>query len=204
MADHVRPDQVAADLIRHACDMVESNDGFIVQMENDPLKGFNSTNKSCLKPYGVWGVISPFNFPCALMGGPSGAALVAGNTVVAKPASDTPWVGRLLAECFRDAGLPDGVFNYISGPGSVVGQGLADDPRVAGITFTGSYDVGMNLYRRFSRGRYPRPLILEMGGKNPAIVSRNADVEAEILQGIGRAYGAEVLLRKKTGKLNFH
>lgn len=183
--------QETADLIRHACDMVESNDGFIVQMENDPLKGFNSTNKSCLKPYGVWGVISPFNFPCALMGGPSGAALVAGNTVVAKPASDTPWVGRLLAECFRDAGLPDGVFNYISGPGSVVGQGLADDPRVAGITFTGSYDVGMNLYRRFSRGRYPRPLILEMGGKNPAIVSRNADVEAAAMGIVRAAYGLQ-------------
>ena len=183
--------QETADLIRHACDMVESNNGFIVQMENDPLKGFISTNVSLLKPYGVWVVISPFNFPCALTGGPAGAALVAGNTVVAKSATDTPWVGRLLAECFRDAGLPDGVFNYITGPGNEVGKGLVEDPRVAGITFTGSYDVGMNIYRSFAQGHYPRPTILEMGGKNPAIVSRNADLDQAATGIVRAAYGLQ-------------
>jgi 1-pyrroline-5-carboxylate dehydrogenase len=100
-------------------------------------------------------------------------------------------VGRLLADCFRDAGLPDGVFNYISGPGEVVGQTLAGDPGVAGITFTGSYDVGMKIYRDFSRGQYPRPLILEMGGKNPAIVSRNADLDLAAEGIVRAAYGLQ-------------
>ncbi len=180
-----------ADLIRYACDQMEKNNGFIVPMDKDPLAGYEVTNLSVLRPYGVWVVISPFNFPCALTGGPVGAALVAGNTVVMKPASDTPWPARLLAECFRDAGLPDGVLNYVTGPGSTVGQALIDSPDVDGITFTGSYDVGMNIYRAFSQGRHPRPVILEMGGKNPAIVSRHADLDRAV-QGIVRsAFGLQ-------------
>ena len=100
-----------ADLIRYSCYQMEKNEGYIVEMGRDPLVGYTATNISMLRPYGVWLVISPFNFPAALTGGPSGAALVAGNTIVIKPATDTPFVVRLLAECFRDAGLPDGVFN---------------------------------------------------------------------------------------------
>jgi 1-pyrroline-5-carboxylate dehydrogenase len=97
---------------------MEANEGFKVKMGTDPLKGFKPSNTSLLRPYGVWVVISPFNFPAALTGGPVGAALVAGNTVVMKPATDTPWTVRLLAECFRDAGIPDGVLNFVTGPGS--------------------------------------------------------------------------------------
>ena len=82
---------------------------------NDPLEGVVSRNRSVLRPYGVWSVIAPFNFPLALAGGPTAAALITGNTVVVKCASDTPWAGRLLADCIRDAGLPPGVFNYLSG-----------------------------------------------------------------------------------------
>ena len=169
--------QETADLIYYACDQMEANGGYIKEMGRDPLSGFRASNVSILRPYGVWVVISPFNFPFALAGGPSGAALVAGNTVVFKPASDTPLTGRLLAECMRDAGLPDGVFNFVTGGGRAVGQPLIDDPRVDGITFTGSYEVGMHIYRSFAAGRYPRPCIAEMGGKNPAIVSRNANLE---------------------------
>ena len=138
-----------ADLIRYACYQMEKNDGFIVEMGKDPLVGYSATNVSMLRPYGVWLVISPFNFPAALTGGPSGAALVSGNTLVMKPATDTPWVVRLLAECFRDAGLPDGVFNYVTGPGRTLGQALIDSPEVDGVTFTGSFDVGMNIFRDF-------------------------------------------------------
>lgn len=100
-----------AALIRYACDQMERNDGYQIEMRQDRVKGYVSRNYSKLKPYGVWLVISPFNFPGALTGGPVGAALVAGNTVVVKPATDTPWTVRLLANCLRDAGLPDGVFN---------------------------------------------------------------------------------------------
>jgi 1-pyrroline-5-carboxylate dehydrogenase len=181
----------AADLIRYACDQLESNDGFIVKMGKDPLKGYSASNTSLLRPYGVWVVISPFNFPAALTGGPVGAALVAGNTVVMKPATDTPWTVRLLAECFRDAGLPDGVVNYVTGPGSTLGQSLIDSPVVDGITFTGSFDVGMNIYRAFAAGRYPRPIILEMGGKNPSIVSRNADLDRAAAGIVRSAFGLQ-------------
>ncbi|MCC7361937.1 MAG: aldehyde dehydrogenase family protein [Anaerolineales bacterium] len=183
--------QETADMIYYACDQVEANGGYVKEMGRDPLAGFGVTNYSHLRPYGVWVVISPFNFPMALAGGPSGAALVAGNTVVFKPATDTPLTGRLLAECLRDGGLPDGVFNFVTGGGSEVGQALIDDPRVAGITFTGSYDVGMRIYRAFAAGRYPRPCIAEMGGKNPAIVSRHANLEDAATGIIRSAFGLQ-------------
>ncbi len=175
-----------ADLLRYSCDRMEANDGFIAEMGKDPLVGYNSTNTSVLRPYGVWLVISPYNFPSALTGGPAGAALVTGNTLVIKPATDTPWTARLIAECFRDAGIPAGVFNYVTGPGSTLGQALIENPDVAGVTFTGSYDVGMKIHRDFATGRWVRPTILELGGKNPAIVTRHADLEAAAV-GIARA-----------------
>lgn len=180
-----------AALIRYACDQMEKNDGYLVEMGSDPLTGYVSTNHSVLRPYGVWLVISPFNFPAALTGGPVGAALVTGNTVVMKPATDTPWSVRLLAECLRDAGLPDGVFNYVTGPGRTLGQALIESPEVDGVTFTGSYDVGMKIYRDFARGKFVRPTILELGGKNPVIVSRHADLDRASI-GIARsAFGLQ-------------
>jgi 1-pyrroline-5-carboxylate dehydrogenase len=180
-----------ADLIRYACGQMEANKGYVVAMGKDPLKGYRSQNTSVLRPYGVWVVISPFNFPAALSGGPVGAALVAGNTVVVKPASDTPWTVRLLAECLRDAGLPEGVFNYVTGPGGTIGQALISSPEVNGITFTGSFDIGMQIYRAFSQGRYPRPTILEMGGKNPSIVSRSANLDRAAIGIVRSAFGLQ-------------
>jgi len=180
-----------ADLIRYSCYQMEKNNGFVVEMGKDPLVGYTSTNISVLKPYGVWLVISPFNFPAALSGGPVGAALVAGNTVVLKPATDTPWSVRQLAECFHEAGLPAGVFNFVTGPGRTLGQALIDSPDMAGLTFTGSYEVGMNIFRSFAQGQHIRPIILELGGKNPAIVSRNADVERAAIGIVRSAFGLQ-------------
>ncbi len=180
-----------ADLARYACDQMEANQGYVVEMGKDPLVGYRASNVSVLRPYGVWLVISPFNFPCALTGGPLAAALVTGNTVVFKPATDTPWTSRLLAECLRDAGLPDGVFNYVTGPGSTLGQALIESPEVSGITFTGSYDVGMGIFSQFASGRWVRPTILELGGKNPAIVSRHADVEMAAVGILRSAFGLQ-------------
>lgn len=180
-----------ADLIRYACSQVEKNQGFVVKMWRDPLEEYTATNFSVLRPHGVWLVISPFNFPSALTGGPVGAALVAGNTVVMKPATDTPWVVRLLAECFRDAGLPDGALNFVTGPGRTLGQALIESPEVDGVTFTGSYDVGMGIFRDFAQGRYVRPCILELGGKNPAIVSRHADLERAAFGIVRSAFGLQ-------------
>jgi 1-pyrroline-5-carboxylate dehydrogenase len=181
----------AADLIRYACQQMAVNDGYVKKMGEDPLVGYQAVNYSVLKPHGVWLIISPFNFPAALTAGPTGAALAAGNTVVLKPASNTPWTSRLLAECFRDAGMPDGVVNYVTGRGSTLGEALINSPDVDGITFTGSYDVGMHIYRQFAQGEYVRPAILELGGKNPAIVSRNADLEEAALGIVRSAFGLQ-------------
>jgi len=181
----------SADLIRYACSQMEANNGFIVQMGKDPLEGYDAINIDVLLPHGVWLVISPFHFPAALTGGPTGAALVTGNAVVMKPASDTPWTTRLLAECFREAGLPDGVFNYVTGPGSTLGEALINSPEVDGITFTGSYDVGMPIYRKFAAGAYPRPIILEMGGKNASIVTKNADLDRAASGIVRSAFGLQ-------------
>ncbi len=183
--------QETADLIYYYCDQVERNNGYIVPMGKDPLVGWNATNVSVLKPYGVWVVISPFNFPFALAGGPSGAALVAGNTVVFKPATDTPYSGRLLAECYRDGGVPAGVFNYVTGGGATIGQELVSNPIVDGITFTGSYDIGMHIYKTFASGKYPRPCIAEMGGKNPAIITAKADLELATQGVLRSAFGLQ-------------
>ncbi len=180
-----------ADLIRYACYQMEKNNGYIVPMESDPLVGYKATNTSKLRPYGVWLVISPFNFPTALTGGPSGSALVAGNTLVIKPATDTPWVVRLLVECMRDAGIPDGVVNFVTGPGRTLGQALIDSPEVDGVTFTGSYDVGMKIFRDFAAGKYVRPTVLELGGKNPTIVSRHADLESAATGIVRSAFGLQ-------------
>ena len=180
-----------ADLIRYACSQMEANEGYLLEMGRDPIAGYVSINKSVLRPYGVWLVISPFNFPSALTGGPVGAALVAGNTVVIKPASDTPWAARLIMDCLQDAGLPAGVCNYVTGPGSTLGQALIDHTDVSGVTFTGSYEVGMKIYRDFAHGPWVRPAILEMGGKNPAIVSRHADLEETAVGIVRSAFGLQ-------------
>jgi 1-pyrroline-5-carboxylate dehydrogenase len=183
--------QETADLMSYSALMMEQNKGFIRPMGKDPLVGYDATNTSVLRPYGVWLVVSPFNFPFALTGGPTGAALVAGNTVVIKPATDTAWIVRLYAECLRDAGFPPGVVNFVTGPGSSLGQALVDSPELDGATFTGSFDVGMRLFRDFAGRNYVRPVVLELGGKNPAIVSRNANL-ADAATGILRsAFGLQ-------------
>ena len=183
--------QETADLIYYSCYQMELNNGYIKEMGKDPLVGYEASNISVLRPYGVWLVVSPFNFPFALTGGPAGAALVAGNAIVIKPATDTAWIVRLLAECLRDAGLPEGVMNFVTGPGSTLGQALVDSPEVDGVTFTGSFDVGMKMFQDFAKGRYVRPVILELGGKNPAIVSRNADLERATIGIVRSAFGLQ-------------
>jgi 1-pyrroline-5-carboxylate dehydrogenase len=172
-----------ADLIRWACDQMEANEGFDAPMGN--LGDETVHTRSVLKPHGVFAVISPFNFPMALSGGPTGAALVAGNTVVLKPSSDAPLMAMKLYEALRDGGLPAGAFHLVCGPGETVGAELQDNEGIDGIVFTGSYEVGFDLYKGFAR-EFPKPVIVEMGGKNPAIVSRNADLE-EAAEGVMRS-----------------
>lgn len=183
--------QETADLMYYSALMMEQNKGFAKPMGKDPLVGYSATNVSVLRPYGVWLIVSPFNFPFALTGGPTGAALVAGNTVVIKPATDTAWIVRLYADCLRDAGFPEGVVNFVTGPGSSLGQALADSRELDGATFTGSFDVGMKMYRDFAERNYVRPVILELGGKNPAIVSRHANLSDAATGIVRSAFGLQ-------------
>ena len=162
-----------ADLIRYYGDTMEAHDGFVQPMGS--LSADEHT-RSVLKPHGVWAIISPFNFPMALSGGPAAGALLAGNTVVMKPSSDAPLMGYLFASVLREVGVPAGAVNVVTGPGDSVGAELEENPGIDGMVFTGSYEVGMRLYKSFTRD-YPRPIITEMGGKNPAIVTRNADLD---------------------------
>jgi 1-pyrroline-5-carboxylate dehydrogenase len=173
----------AADLIRYYAQTMEDNRGYDHPMDNlgDPAVH----TRSILRPHGVFAVISPFNFPMALATGPSAAAMMAGNTVVLKPASAAPLASVKLMEAYRDAGVPAGVINLVMGPGDTVGQELQDNQGIDGIVFTGSYEVGFDLFKRFSTN-YPRPCIVEMGGKNPVVVSRQADLE-EAAEGIVRS-----------------
>ena len=173
----------AADLIRYYSKTARDNRFYEHPM--DDLGDSAVHTKSILRPFGVFAVIAPFNFPMALSAGPSSAAMLAGNTVVFKPASQGAMSGVALAEAYRDAGVPDGVFNLVMGPGDTVGKELRENPGIDGIVFTGSYEVGFDLFRTFS-SRYPRPCIVEMGGKNPAIVMKSADLE-EAAEGVMRS-----------------
>jgi 1-pyrroline-5-carboxylate dehydrogenase len=173
----------AADLIRYYAQTAVDNRFYDHPMDN--LGDSAVHTRSILRPHGVFAVISPFNFPMALSCGPTAAAMLAGNTVVLKPASAAPMSAVKLIEAYRDAGVPDGVVNLVMGPGDTVGAELRENPGIDGIVFTGSYEVGMDLYRTFS-ARYPKPTIVEMGGKNPAVVARSADLE-EAAEGIMRS-----------------
>ena len=180
--------QETADFFTLYCRDYEAG-GFDHALPDDPLTGYASHNRSVMKPYGVWAVIAPFNFPFALAGGPVAAALVTGNTVVLKGGTDTPWSARLLADVLRDAGLPPGVFNAVNGSGPGAGVALTAHADVAGITFTGSQAIGMQIAQRFASGAVPRPCIAEMGGKNAVIVTARADLDRAALGIVRSAFG---------------
>jgi len=178
----------AADLMEYYCIEMEKHDGFTTRLGT---LGPGEENFSVLRPYGVWAVIAPFNFPLALAAGPAGGALAAGNTVVFKPASATPLIGYKLWDMMKEAGIPDGVFNFVTGGGGTAGQELIDNRDIDGIVFTGSKDVGMHLIRDNAKRPFPRPLVIEMGGKNPALVMRSADLD-KASDGVMRsAFGAQ-------------
>ena len=164
----------SADLIDYYCQQMVDANGFVQTMNSiTPVE----TNTDVLRPYGVFACVAPFNFPAALGFGMSSAALVAGNTVVFKPATDTPWTGLKLYEIYTEAGVPAGVFNYVTGRGSKIGDRLALHEGIDGVVFTGSKAVGMRIYHGLSQN-WIRPCLVELGGKNPTIVMDSADLDA--------------------------
>jgi 1-pyrroline-5-carboxylate dehydrogenase len=164
----------SADLIDYYCQQMEDADGFVRSMARiTPVE----RNTDVLRPYGVFACIAPFNFPLALSAGMSSAALVAGNTVVYKPAEDTPWTGLELYHIYRDAGVPPGAFQILFGRREEIGDPLWQHPGVDGVVFTGSKAVGLRIHAGLS-GRWIKPCLLELGGKNAAIVLPSADLDA--------------------------
>ena len=142
-----------------------------------------------MKPYGVFGVIAPFNFPISISTGMSSAALITGNAVVFKPSSTdnmTMLTGLMIYRVYKEAGIPDGVFNYITGPGSELGDELVMNKDVAGIAFTGSRQTGMNMIAKTYENDMQKVFVVEMGGKDPAIVSRYAEIN-DAVDGIASA-----------------
>ena len=150
-------------------------------------------NKYSYIPLGVGVVISPWNFPFAIMLGTTVAAVVTGNTVLLKPASTTPVIAYKFMEIMEEAGLPAGVINYIPGSGAEVGDYLVDHPRTRFISFTGSRDVGLRINQRASvlnEGQiWIKRVIAEMGGKDTIVVDDNADLELAAQSIVSSAFG---------------
>lgn len=139
-------------------------------------------------PLGVVACLTPWNFPIAIPSWKIAPALVAGNTVVFKPASLTPLCATEVVRCFVDAGLPDGVLNLVLGSGAALSSAIVDDERIAAITFTGSSEVGRALYARAAQRLCK--VQLEMGGKNAVIVLADADLERAAESVASGAFGA--------------
>lgn len=144
-------------------------------------------------PLGVGAVIPPWNFPTAIPTGMISAALVAGNTVVFKPAEQSPLMGYMIVQLFHDIGLPPGVINFVTGLGEVVGARLVEHPHTRFISFTGSKEVGIGIYEKAARvqpgQRWLKRTILEMGGKDAIIVDETADLEAAAQGIVASAFG---------------
>lgn len=151
-------------------------------------------NRFVYRPRGVAAVIAPWNFPLAILTGMTTAALVTGNSVVMKPAEQSPVIASKLMDIFRDVGLPPGVLNYLPGRGEIAGASLVEHPDVALIAFTGSRQVGLAINARAaevsqqSRQGVKR-VIAEMGGKNAIVVDDDADLDEAVLGVVKSAFG---------------
>lgn len=143
--------------------------------ETMPMSQPGQLSMSVRRPLGVIAGIAPFNSPFLLSMKKIVFALAAGNSFILKPSEETPVSGVLIADLFREAGLPPGVLNVIPGPAKEVGQQLLSDPRVKMITFTGSTKTGR--YLAVEAARYLKKFTLEMGGKSPLIVLKDADLD---------------------------
>jgi 1-pyrroline-5-carboxylate dehydrogenase len=190
----------AIDFMRYYADDMEANKGYarktvIAKSNKDVKAGFQGAPGGSekisitMKPYGVFAVIAPFNFPVSISIGMSVSALITGNTVVFKPSSSdnmTMLTGLKIYQLLTEAGVPPGVFNYITGPGSEIGDELISSKDVSGVAFTGSRSIGIGMIsKNYSMG-LQKVFIVEMGGKNPAMVSKNADIDAAV-EGIASA-----------------
>ena len=190
----------SADLIDYYCAQMEEAQGFVRKMGRiTPVE----RNTDVLRPYGVFTCIAPFNFPLALSAGMSSAALVAGNTVVYKPSEETPLTGLRLAEIYEEGGLPAGVFNFLAGRREEIGDAVWRHPGVDGVVFTGSKAVGLRIWHGLSE-RWVKPCLMELGGKNAAIVMPSADLDAAAEGVMRSAFGLQNQKCSATSRVYVH
>lgn len=139
-------------------------------------------------PIGVVASITPWNFPVAIPVWKGAPAMVAGNAVIHKPANQTPWTAKIIAEVFAEAGIPKGIYNVIYGRGSLIGNCIVNHPQIDAITFTGSTEIGLGINEVASRSK--KKVQCEMGGKNPIIVMEDADVQLAVQAAAKGGFGA--------------
>ena len=150
-------------------------------------------NESHLTPIGAGVAIPPWNFPLAILAGMAIGPVLAGNTIVLKPASNTPVIGARWMEMLAEAGFPPGVINYLPGPGGEIGDFLVDHPQTRFVNFTGSKEVGLRIAERSARvhdgQKWLKRAFMEMGGKDAMIVDETADLKAAAADAVRSAFG---------------
>ncbi|MDQ6596024.1 L-glutamate gamma-semialdehyde dehydrogenase [Bacillus salipaludis] len=171
----------------YARQMVQLKDGVPVNSRDGEINKFHYI------PLGVGIIISPFNFPLAIMAGTVTAAIVAGNTVLLKPSANTPVVAAKFVEVMEEAGLPQGVLNFVPGDSSEMGDYLIDHPKTRFISFTGSREVGCRIYERAAKVQpdqiWIKRVIAEMGGKDTVVVDKDADLDLAASSIVYSAFG---------------
>src|SRR5919112_410597 len=171
----------------HAREMLRLKDG--VEIYSVP----GEESRYTYQPMGVGVIIAPWNFPTAILTGMSSAAIVAGNTVIMKPSEFTSVIGAVVAEIFEEAGLPEGVLNFLPGYGSEVGDYLVEDARTRFISFTGSMKTGLRINelaaRQIENQRWVKRVIAEMGGKDAMVIDDSADLDSAASDIVKSAYG---------------
>ncbi len=165
-----------------------AGEGFRMHGKTLPSEMKQTFTYTIRQPLGVVALITPWNFPFAIPAWKSAPALVTGNTVVMKPASNTPGTATMFAEVLEAAGLPKGVFNLVTGPGGAVGNTLVDHKDIVAVSFTGSNSIGMALNERAAKRGIK--VTCEMGGKNPVVVLDDADLDLAVTGILQGAYGS--------------
>lgn len=165
-----------------------AGEGFRMHGKTLPSEVARTFTYTKREPVGPVALITPWNFPFAIPVWKMAPALVAGCTVVLKPAELTPATAKLIVDAFHEAGLPKGVLNFVTGHGEVVGAPLVDDPRIRAVSFTGSTEVGLHIYAQAARRG--AKVTCEMGGKNPVVVLDDADLDLAVEGIITGAYGS--------------
>jgi 1-pyrroline-5-carboxylate dehydrogenase len=176
----------SGDLLAYYADQMVKNNGY-----QQPLAKLSpqEDTRDVLRPYGVFAVIAPFNFPMALGAGMTSAALLGGNAVIFKPSDDAPGTAHELYLAYRDAGLPEGVLQIVYGKGPSIGEAMTKHESCDGVAFTGSKKVGMSIIKTMHSGRFAKPALVELGGKNAAFVCASADLDKAAVGSMKSAFG---------------